>query len=626
MSIPNFIPGWKVFPCHANSKRPIFDNWPGLATDDPAMIARWVEEYPHCNWAVACGPSGLAVIDIDPPIGEESLFDFQLAEGFLPETREHRSARGGRHLIFAGSIPNSVGKLGPKLDTRGGHGYIVIPPSTFEGAPYEVVLDRKPVELPSFVGEALGRHRERVQAADGIALDTPSASARADRLLRDYVERGHVAIEGHGGDDRTFAIAAEVLNLGLSQEKAFDLINSIWNVACQPPWSEEELRIKIENASAYSQNDAGAWAVPPVAERIDREALDKLIADSAAPVPAQGERDRFDWMDEDEFTQMAPPQWLLPDIFTTESIAMLYGPSGHYKSFIGLNLAAAVAQQDKLAFYVAAEGLNRMARYDYPAWKLAYGEQRRLPFYMVEDMPIVQDDGADYDAFADSITRIKQREGKEVGIIFLDTLNNAMLGLEENSATDAAKMIAACKALKRTFKCTVCVIHHTPVDGKDPRGSTAFYAGFDTVLKIIADKPVKLATMFVKKQKTAEEREHPFHWEGKKIGQGLAFTPIEGKQAKLMSEAADIYNPKSIGRALVGLKAFDPNGVTTHVLAQAITPQIQNETIEARNDSVARVQKGLGSAVKSGKLSAYVTGTGAGMKWSLPAPEDPIAS
>lgn len=623
MSI-DFPAGWKVFPCHPNSKKPILDDWPALATDDPIRIAAWMVEYPGCNWAVACGPSGLAVIDIDPPIGEDSLFAFECEHGFLPDTREHRSARGGRHLIFAGTVANSVGKIGPKLDTRGGNGYIVIPPSTFEDKPYEVIHDRPIAALPDFVAPAVARAREREKAAGVVHLDDATAVSRVRELLKGYVARGHIAREGDGGDDRTFAVAAEVLNLGLTQEKAFELLNDIWNVACVPPWPEDELRVKIENASHYSQNDTGAWAVPPVRDRIESEALDKLIAEAdAQPATVQGERARFAWMDEDEFMHMAPPEWLLPDIFTTESIAMLYGPSGHYKSFIGLNLAASVAQQGKLAFYVAAEGLNRMARFDYPAWKLAYGEERRLPFYMVEDMPIVEEDGADYNAFADSITRIARAEGKPVGIIFLDTLNNAMLGLEENSATDAAKMIAACKALKRTFKCTVVVIHHTPADGKDPRGSTAFYAGFDTVLKVIADKAVKLATMFVKKQKTAEEREHPFYWEGKKVGTGLAFTPIEGKQAKLMSEGADIFSAKSISRTLVGLKAFEPNHVSSHVLAQALTPQIQNETIDQRNDSIARVQKGLGAAAKGGKLSGYFTGIGAGLKWSLPAPEDP---
>src|SRR5258708_19120058 len=50
-----------------------------------------------------------------------SLFAFECEHGFLPDTREHRSARGGRHLIFVGTVVNSVGKLGPKLDRSEEH-------------------------------------------------------------------------------------------------------------------------------------------------------------------------------------------------------------------------------------------------------------------------------------------------------------------------------------------------------------------------------------------------------------------------------------------------------------------------------------------------------------------------
>lgn len=617
--IPSFPAGWKVFPCHANSKQPIFEGWPSLATDNPDVIKQWATDNPGCNWAVACGPSNLAVLDIDPPIGEDSLFAFELAEGFLPPTREHRSARGGRHLIFSGQIVNSVGKLGPKLDTRGGNGYIIIPPSSFEGGSYDVTHDRPIACLPECVGVALGRLREAAKAAAGTELDTDTARARARRLLQDYVERDDIARQGEGGDARTYALCAEVLNLGLTPETAFDLINEIWNCACEPSWDEDELRVKIENASQYAQNDPGAWAVPPVQERIASDALDKLFADSAAPSPARGERSRFAWMDETEFMNMEPPAWLLKDILTRESIAMLYGPSGHYKSFIAMNLAASIAQAGECAFYVAAEGIARMARKDYPAWKIAYGEDRTLPFYMVEDMPIASDEsGQDYIDFANSIRA--KAGGRPVGVVFIDTLNRAMVGLEENSAKDASVMLNCCLMLKRALNCTVVVVHHTPADGKDPRGSSAFYAGFDTVLKVEADKRVKLANLWVKKQKTDEERAFPFCYEGRKIGPGMAFTPIEPREAAAMSADADIYSAKSISAALVKLKAFEPNHVSSKVLVMELVPQPENETEDQRNTSIARALKGLHGAVKGGKLDGYYEGVGQTIKWSLPAP------
>lgn len=618
---PKVPAGWKVFPLHPGTKKPIHEAWPNVASDDPALHALWAAEYPGCNWAVAAGPSGLAMLDLDGgPVGEQSLFDFELAEGILPETREHSTARGGRHLIFSDperTLRNSASKLGPKFDTRGGNGYIVIPPSTFEGGTYAVRKDIEVAPLPAFVAEALGRSHERAAAADGIRLDEDIAVSRAQRLLHDYVERGHIAVEGSGGDSTTYAVCAEVLNLGLSEEKALEVIDTIWNPACQPPWDVEDLRVKITNAAQYAQNDTGAWAVPPVAERIPSEALDKLIAENTAQPPQPEAGARFAWMDEDQFTNMPPPVWLLKDIFTRDSIAMLYGPSGHYKSFIALNLGAAVAQTGECAFYVAAEGIARMARKDYPAWKLAYAEDRKLPFYMVDEMPLAADAG-DYVAFADSIKA--KAAGRPVGIIFLDTLNRMMLGLEENSAKDAAHAIQAALFLKRVFRCTVVVVHHTPADGKDPRGSSAFYAGFDTVLKVIADKTVKLARMFVTKQKTDEERVFPFCYEGKVFGPGLAFVPVDAKAAAMLSDEADIFSARNVSAALVKLKAFEPTYVSSHVLLGAVVPQLENETEQQRKDSLARCAKSLYAAVKAGKLSGYHDGLGKDLRWSLPTP------
>ena len=258
-----------------------------------------------------------------------------------------------------------------------------------------------------------------------------------------------------------------------------------------------------------------------------------------------------------------------------------------------------------------------MARKDYPAWKLAYGEERKLPFYLVEDMPLADSD-QDYLDFADSIR--ERANGRKVSIIFIDTLNRAMLGLEENSAKDTAKVIQACLFLKKVFKCTVVVVHHTPKDGSDPRGSSALYAGFDTVLKVIADKAVKLVRMHVTKQKTDEERAYPFCYEGKKVGPGLAFMPIEAKEAALLSDEANIYSAQSISATLVKIRAFDPVSVSSHALLRSLVPQLENETEQARDDSLARAAKGLAAAVKGKKLDGYHQGVGKGLRWSLPSP------
>lgn len=619
---PKFPPGWKVFPVKAGTKEPAMFGWAQEATDDPSQIEAWSIQYPNCNWGLAAGPSGLGIIDIDGEDGEESLFAFEMEYGQLPHSREHKSARGGRHIIFSGDIAPSASKLGKKLDTRGRNSYILIPPSTFEGKPYEVIADRPIAPLPSFVSDAAGATRDRVLASDGLVCDTSIAKGRAATLLKQYVETGHVAIEGQGGDATTYAVAAEVLNLGLSPEATLEAMLP-WNEACSPPWNVDELRVKIENASRYSQNEAGAWYVPPVSERFSSEALDKLIEESKTsvePSADQGERGRFAWMGEDEFKLIKPPEWLISDKLVRESIGMIYGPSGHYKSFLALDLAAQVAQKDELAFYVASEGVHRMARQDFPAWKMANGEDRTIPFKLVEDMPLMAED-YDVEAFMRSIDAVARREQKHVGIVILDTLNNAMLGLEENSAMDAAKLVHAMKKIKKAFKTTVIVIHHTRADGSEPRGSTALYAAFDTVLKVVSKPETKLAQMFVTKQKTAEPPKFPFSFQGKRFGPGLAFTPVTEEDAKVLRDEADIFAPAKISAALVELKAWEPVTVSTTVLLSHIVPQLQNESPEDRANSIARAAIGLKAAIKKGSLGGYYSGIGRGIKWSLPAPQ-----
>lgn len=619
-----FPQGWRVFPCYAGTKEPLSiadlgGSWKDLATDDPAQIEYWASQWPGCNWAVHTGPSGLAVLDVDGTVGEDTLFTLELEHGELPLTREHKSPRGGRHLIFYGDIQPSVAKLGPKLDTRGRHSYILIPPSTFEGKSYALSYDRPIATLPDYLAELAGRRRETVEATTNVELDSRSSVGRAERLLLDYVDRGYVAIEGQGGDDRTYTVCAAVLSLGLSEDKAFELIDTIWNIHCQPVWDADELRTKIANAGRYAQNEPGAWAVPPVRERIPGDTLDKYIAESAAQPSRREELARFDWMDEGRFSVMPPPVWLIPDMLTRESIAMLYGPSGHYKSFLALNIAARVAQLGECAFYVAAEGIARMARQDFPAWRLAYGEDNPLPFFMQEDMPIAIDGGADYNAFAGSIKLAAKEAGKPVGIIILDTLNNAMLGLEENSAKDTAVLIQAAKALKRTFNCVVMLVHHTPKDGSEPRGSSALYAAFDTVIRVSSDEDVKLARMFVTKQKTSEKRKLPFCYEGKKVGPGLAFVPIEPKEARMLSADADEFSQKNIVAALNKLKAqFPDNYVSTHVLLETLVAPIQGESEIDRATSLGRAKRGLAAATKGGKLDVFMKGEGHGRQWAMP--------
>ena len=59
--------GWHVFPCVPGGKRPALrGSWQDHATTEPARIRAWWSRSAY-NIGIACGPSGLVVIDLDVP-------------------------------------------------------------------------------------------------------------------------------------------------------------------------------------------------------------------------------------------------------------------------------------------------------------------------------------------------------------------------------------------------------------------------------------------------------------------------------------------------------------------------------------------------------------------------------
>jgi hypothetical protein len=136
--------GWHVFPLRPGDKRPAVRDWETRATTDPDRIERaWTAG--AFNIGIACGPSGLVVLDLDQPkagvIAPSAWRQPGIRDGGdvlatlceandqpLPvETYTMRTASGGTHLYFttpAGvQLRNSAGRLGWLIDTRAHGGY-----------------------------------------------------------------------------------------------------------------------------------------------------------------------------------------------------------------------------------------------------------------------------------------------------------------------------------------------------------------------------------------------------------------------------------------------------------------------------------------------------------------------
>jgi hypothetical protein len=156
--------GWCVFPCAPGAKRPALrDNWQDLATTDTGRIRSWWARQPY-NVGIACGQSGLVVIDLDvahdgqpgldgPVSGTDALERLCRAHGqrYPAATYTVDTPSGGTHLYFtapATPVRNSAGRLGPLIDVRADGGYVVGDGSRIGGRAYTARGGVLPLALP----------------------------------------------------------------------------------------------------------------------------------------------------------------------------------------------------------------------------------------------------------------------------------------------------------------------------------------------------------------------------------------------------------------------------------------------------------------------------------------------
>jgi hypothetical protein len=130
--------GWYVFPCAPGAKRPALrENWQDLATIETDRIRAWWTRQPY-NIGIACGPSGLVIIDLDvaraeldgPASGSDALQRLCRTSGqrYPGGTYTVDTPSGGCHLYFTAPktpVRNSAGRLGPLIDIRADGGYVI---------------------------------------------------------------------------------------------------------------------------------------------------------------------------------------------------------------------------------------------------------------------------------------------------------------------------------------------------------------------------------------------------------------------------------------------------------------------------------------------------------------------
>ena len=536
--------GWAVFPCRAN-KMPYTLSGVLDATTDAQQIKDWWGKWPGANIAVSCGEAGLLVLDYDPGSSREAV---ERNVGDLPESKlVARTPRGGLHEYYAlapddDPVANSASKVAPNVDVRSFHGYVLLPPSRTSDGDYEWLSEGKPAYRTDKLIEVCRPARDRSAQAEEwiIEPDLPENVERARRWLRGEVPIGEskcrLAVEGHGGDNVTYATAAMMLSLGISEETALELMWEEWNGRCSPPWDYDDLAAKVANGYSYNTSPPGNVTPSYHAARV---AL--AFAPRTERLGEQGKEihaGRFRFTDRHGVAAIEPPSWLLPDFLPEGGYGLLVGAPGSLKTFIALDAALTVATggllpleegewkgswecPEKPGPVLFAIGEGRPAlRKRIEAWESFHrGGSRSLDFVVADPVPRISEGHEGLEAF---IKGALEMSPKGYRLVVLDTIGRAMQGVNENAQEHASAFTALVEHIQRELGAAVLALHHVSRDREGPRGSTVFEGDADTIIGASRRDPKsKLVKLKMFKQKDAPEWQRDRWLEAKLVKVGM---------------------------------------------------------------------------------------------------------
>ena len=192
----------------------------------------------------------------------------------------------------------------------------------------------------------------------------------------------------------------------------------------------------------------------------------------------------------DIIAERREPEWLpgLVDILERGVLAVLAGPRGSFKSFIGLHWVLTTAAHGEPVVILSGEGAGLDRRAD--AWLRVHapGRTEPLPVHCCETA-LNLNEGEDLENLSYAIKGLP----RPPGLVLVDTLSKFSAGMDENSNSEVSAYLSRLTAaIRERFGCTVLLVVHTGhAEVGRPRGASALMANPDA--EYIVKRPSPLA-------------------------------------------------------------------------------------------------------------------------------------
>lgn len=359
---------------------------------------------------------------------------------------------------------------------------------------------------------------------------------------------------------------------------------------------------------------------PNPSPEAEAEAADDAATMTKLPVPAR----QYGLLTRDDVQAEPSAIPLIHGLIGKGQLAMIAGPSGCGKSVFQLHLGAALLNADKVFghvipkrsrfLYINLEGelKQRLEAIEehHEGWSFP------APAAMFLTRPWCLNDKKSVEDLAHHVNA-----SGGVDVIFIDTLNRAIPGSDENLSTDMGMVIAHANLLIEMTGAAVVLTHHTgKAKDRGPRGHSSLYAALDTCLMVDQSATGVRTVELIKTRQGPGGAKYFFSIENIALGEddyglpiiGPALTEVEGNDEMEKSASAPALTPQQ-KEALTAIGLHMQNGFDGERL-ESISRHEALAIVKAAFSAVAtkhrstRAREAIDALVEAGQLQQSDSG------------------
>lgn len=250
----------------------------------------------------------------------------------------------------------------------------------------------------------------------------------------------------------------------------------------------EELTSSLSLVTSYRHSDYNNYA-----EMVCELGYSKVCSDIQIQKDKAPKKRRIKFKRVTDLGPLMGVDWLIHETLQAKGFANIFGPSGHCKSFVALDMACCIAlgrdwhgrpTMKSSVLYICGEGQDGInARI--MAWCAANNYKGELNVFMTDEPLHLLNEGRK-EEYIETVKELEEEVGMKFDVTFVDTLNRNFGDGDENSTRDMTLFTQSCIDIQRELDTSVIVVHHTSnANPRMARGSSSLRSSLESEINVL---------------------------------------------------------------------------------------------------------------------------------------------